>query len=62
MEQPQEKKSFVKACQEFFSGGRYGRKVEIVEFKALTNDDKFELSEMLNSAGYTHEPYVGKVQ
>jgi len=62
MEQPQEKKSFVKACQKFFSGGKYGRKVEIVEFKALTNDDKVDLSEMLNSACYTHEPYVGKVQ
>jgi hypothetical protein len=61
MEQ-QETKSFVKSCQEFFSGGKYGRKVEIVEFKALTSNDKFELSEMLNSAGYTHEPYVGKVQ
>jgi hypothetical protein len=62
MEQTEPKgKSFVKVCQEFFSAGKYGRKVEIAEFKALTNDDKIELSEMLNSAGYNHEPYVGKV-
>jgi hypothetical protein len=62
MEQPGDPpkgKSFVKVCQEFFSAGKYGRKVEIAEFKALTTPDKIELSEMLNSAGYTHEPYTG---
>lgn len=58
-ESPQPK-SFVKATQEFFSGGKYGRKVEIAEFKALTEQDKIDLSEGLNSAGYTHVPYVGK--
>jgi hypothetical protein len=58
MEQPKGK-SFVRVAQEFFSGGKYGRKVEIAEFKALTTEDKIELSEMLNSAGYSHEPYTG---
>lgn len=53
-------KSFVKACQEFFSAGRFGKKVEIAEFKALSNEDKIDLSRELNAAGYTHEPYVGK--
>jgi len=55
-----ERKSFVKACQEFFSGGKFGRKVEIPEFKALSTQDKIELSEMLNAAGITHEPYTGE--
>ena len=62
MEQGQEgtqPKSFVKACQEFFSAGKYGRKVEIAEFKALTTEDKVDLSEQLNSAGYAHAPYTG---
>jgi hypothetical protein len=55
-----EKKSFVKACQEFFSAGKYGRKVEIQEFRKLSTEDKIDLSEMLNAAGYTHEPYTGE--
>ena len=55
-----EGKSFVRACQEFFSGGKHGRKVEIKEFKALSTEDKIDLSEMLNAAGYTHKPYTGE--
>lgn len=44
--------SFVKACQEFFSNGRHGRKIEIPEFKALTQEDKIELRELLIEQGY----------
>jgi hypothetical protein len=56
----EELKSFVKACQEFFSGGKYGRKVEIVEFKALSKQDKIDLSQMLLAAGIQHKPYTGE--
>jgi hypothetical protein len=59
-QQLQGKKSFVRACQDFFSGGKYGKKVSIQEFKALTEQDKVDLSVMLNSAGYDHTPYVAK--
>jgi hypothetical protein len=55
-----EGKSFVKACQEFFSTPPFGRKVEISEFKELSTQDKLELSEMLNAAGHTHKPYTGE--
>jgi hypothetical protein len=56
-------KSFVKAAQEFFSADPFGRKVQIPEFKALTKDDKIELSEMLNAVpGYEHELYTGVEQ
>ena len=52
--------SFVVACQKFFSAEPYGRKVEVPEFKDLTAQDKLELSQMLNEAGYTHTPYEPK--
>jgi hypothetical protein len=55
-----EKKSFVKACQEFFSGGKHGRKVEIAEFKALSTQDKIDLSQELLAAGFDHKPYTGE--
>jgi hypothetical protein len=44
--------SLVKACQDFFSTGGHGRKIEIPEFKALTDKDKEELREMLIAEGY----------
>jgi hypothetical protein len=49
--------SFVKACQAYFSQDPHGRKVEIPEFKSLSVQDKLELSQMLNEAGYEHPPY-----
>jgi hypothetical protein len=52
--------SFVKACQTFFTEPPFGKKVEITEFKALTKQDKIDLSEMLNAAGITHTPYTGE--
>jgi len=55
-----EGKSFVKATQEFFSAGKHGRKVEIAEFKALTKQDKIDLSNMLTTAGIAHKPYTGE--
>lgn len=51
-----EKISFVKACQEFFSRDPFGRKVEIPEFKALSQDDKEELRGMLIEQGYDIRP------
>jgi hypothetical protein len=48
--------SLVKSCQEFFSIGRYGRKIDIPEFKALTRKDKEELREMLIGEGYNILP------
>lgn len=44
--------SFVKACQEFFTNGKHGRKIEIPEFKALTLEDKLELRDLLIAEGY----------
>lgn len=53
--------SFVKACQAFFSQDPHGKKVEITEFKALSTQDKVELSKMLNETpGFEHEPYTPK--
>lgn len=50
--------SFVKACQAFFSKDPFGRKVEVPEFKALSTQDKVELSQMLNETeGFEHPPY-----
>lgn len=44
--------SFVKACLTFFGEGHHGRKVEISEFKELTQQDKVELRDMLIGQGY----------
>jgi hypothetical protein len=53
--------SFVKACQRYFSAPPFARKVEISEFKALSTEDKIELSELLqNVPGYEHTPYTGE--
>lgn len=46
------KVSFVKACQDFFTSEPFGRKIEIPEFKALTQEDKLELRELLIGQGY----------
>jgi hypothetical protein len=46
------KVSFVKACQDFFTSEPFGRKIEIPEFKALTQDDKLELRDLLIKEGY----------
>ena len=44
--------SFIKACQDFFSSGENGKKVEISEFKALTKEDRDELRDLLTQEGY----------
>jgi uncharacterized protein YcgL (UPF0745 family) len=44
--------SLVKACQEYFSSPPHARKIEIPEFKALTQADKEDLREMLIGQGY----------
>jgi hypothetical protein len=48
----EEQVSFVKACQDFFTNGKHGRKIEIPEFKALTQEDKVELRDLLIAEGY----------
>jgi hypothetical protein len=53
--------SFIKACQRYFSAPPFARKVEIPEFKALSTQDKVELSKMLQTVpGYEHDPYMGE--
>lgn len=52
MPEEQEQISFVKACQEYFSGGKYGKKIEISEFKELTQADRVELRDLLIAEGY----------
>jgi hypothetical protein len=54
------KKSFVKACQEFFSEPPFGRKVEISEFKQLTQPDKEELFGELTKLGFDLQPLITK--
>lgn len=49
-------RSFVSACKHFFETGPHGRKVEIPEFRALTDDDKIELREALIAEGYDVAP------
>lgn len=44
--------SFVSAAQDFFTKGKYGKKLEIPEFKALTQEDKIELRNLLIEEGY----------
>lgn len=53
--------SFIKVCQRYFSAPPFARKVEIPEFKALSTQDKIELSGMLQAIpGYEHTPYTGE--
>ena len=47
-----EQVSFVKACQDFFTNGKHGKKIEISEFKMLTQEDKIELRDLLIEEGY----------
>ena len=44
--------SFAKACQLYFSEGKYGRKMTIQELKALTRTDREELRSLLIEEGY----------
>ena len=53
---PTETMSFVKAMQHFFSNPPLGKKLEIVEFKALSRPDKQHLREYLIDIGYNVEP------
>jgi hypothetical protein len=55
-------RSFVKACQEFFSAEPHGRHVAITEFKELTTQDKVELSELMLAAGIDHVQYFPRVE
>jgi hypothetical protein len=48
--------SWVKALQDFMSEGPHGKKVEISEFKKLTDKDKLDFAKMLRAEGYTLHP------
>jgi hypothetical protein len=50
-----EQMSFVRAIKDFFE--RDGRKVEITEFKALSDADKVELRDLLIAQGYDVLPF-----
>ena len=52
--------SFIKATQEFFSTNPHGRKIEIPEFKALTESDKNDIRNMLIAEGINVAPLVVK--
>ena len=47
--------SFIAAIRDYFTD----RKVEIVEFKALSQQDKIELREMLIAEGYNVAALMG---
>lgn len=51
--------SLVKAMQTFFSDNSdgYGRKIDIAEFKQLTDKDKAEFQTMLEERGYNIVPF-----
>ena len=49
---PEEKISWVKALQEYFTREPFGRKIEVPEFKALSHQDKLDFREMLIAEGY----------
>ena len=51
-----EQVSFVRATKNFFEEGKYGRKVEISEFKALSTEDKVELRDLLIEQGQDVAP------
>lgn len=50
--------SFIKAMQDFFGSGDHGRKLEIPEFKQLSQEDKVELRQGLLDLGYEVSPLV----
>jgi hypothetical protein len=54
--------SFIKACQDFFTRPPFGKRIEIPEFKALTQQDKHELREMLIGEGYNVAPLTDPAQ
>lgn len=48
--------SWVKALQDYFTNEPFGKKIEIPEFKALTDQDKLDFHEMLTNEGYSLDP------
>jgi len=44
--------SWVKAAQHYFSADPHGRKIEMSEFKELTDADKDDLKAQLIALGY----------
>lgn len=50
-----ERMSFVKAMQDFFSKDPFGKKIEIAEFKELTQQDRVEFRDGLIAEGYDVE-------
>jgi uncharacterized protein YcgL (UPF0745 family) len=54
--------SFVKAMQDYFSAGDFGKKLAIPEFKALTREDREELRQDLIAQGYNVLPLPETVE
>lgn len=52
--------SVVKALQDFFTQQPFGRKIEIAEFKELTDTDKSDFRNMLIDVGYNVTPLATK--
>lgn len=50
--------SFTKALKAYFE---MDARSTIEEYKELTEDDKVEISKMLNDAGFIHKQYVSKI-
>ena len=48
--------SWVKALQEYFTAPPHGKKIEISEFKQLTDQDKQDFHEMLTAEGIPVDP------
>jgi hypothetical protein len=53
--------SYIKALQDFFSKPPHGKKIEITEFKDLSEKDKRDFREMLIAEGYEVDPIKEKV-
>lgn len=49
--------SFVRAVKDFFESQPFGRKVEIAEFRALTDKDRSELHSLLIGEGINVKPF-----
>jgi len=52
--------SWVKVLQQYMSSEPNGRKIEIAEFKELTDQDKKDFRDMLISEGFDVDPLSTK--
>jgi hypothetical protein len=52
--------SWVKELQNYFAAEPYGKKIEIAEFKELTEEDKEDFRQMLIAEGIEVDPITPK--